>query len=107
MRKVCLYLVGVVVLGIFCALSFWAGVIYKEVEGYRYQTRREEALIEPILKSDAAYSHIGFGNYSGGGAVLYGYVASENDLSRLREAIIRAVGETHTERILRNVSVKK
>jgi hypothetical protein len=71
---------------------------------YNEQYHRERELVEPILANDPAFADVRLGQRSSGGIWLEGTVPTERDRSRLREAIVRAVGESRADEILIAVS---
>jgi hypothetical protein len=73
---------------------------------YQDQYFRERELIEPILRQPQ-YSRVELGQRSNGGIYLVGDVPTRAELDHLREAIVRAVGESRAQEILLAVHARR
>lgn len=93
------------ILGI--VIGFWCGLFYGESRGYHRQYLEERELIEPLLASDPALSDVKVLARSSGGLELIGTVPTQSDRDRLRDRIIRAVGEKRADEIVRPVMVSR
>jgi hypothetical protein len=67
----------------------------------------ERALIQPILLRDPAFAGVTIDErtWGGGGAELGGEVTNPADATRLREAIIRRIGESRAADLVRGITV--
>jgi hypothetical protein len=72
----------------------------REQRSYSEQYARERRVIEPLLASDPAFSELKIGQRSNGGVWMIGVIRSPAAYSRLREALIRAFGESRADEIL-------
>ena len=102
---------GLLTVGAFFSLGccFGSGVVVgllrKEGEYRNEQYRRERELIAPILAADPAYSRIEIYPLSVGGISLVGGVPTAADKDRLREQVIRAVGEARASQMMLGIDV--
>lgn len=91
------------VLGLIIGFGF--GILYTEQRGYQQRYLEEREQIEPILASDPAFKKVWCSRRSNGGVALDGTVPTQVDHDRLRERIVRAVGENRTKEIVLSVMV--
>jgi hypothetical protein len=91
------------------ALGFAAGMacglLLGDLNSYFRQYQVERELIDPILASDPAFRELQCSQRSNGGINLRGAVPTEADRDRLRERIVRAVGEKRADEIMYGVQV--
>jgi hypothetical protein len=91
----------------FCfGLGFAMGLGIGEQRKYTEQYHRERELVAPILASDPAFTEIAISQRSNGGIWLSGVVPTPQDISRLRESLIRAVGALRTEQLLSGIRLR-
>ena len=81
-------------------IGFGFGVLYTELRGYHQQYLDEREQIEPILASDPAFREVWCSRRSDGGVYLFGSVPTKADRDRLRERIVRVVGEKRADDIM-------
>jgi hypothetical protein len=97
-----------ILLGVSLLLSFgccfgsglFFGIMRGERFGYNRQYQQERELIEPILAKDPAFAAVEIHIRSNGGIFLSGEVPTTEDSARLRELVVRAVGEPRAKEIL-------
>jgi hypothetical protein len=92
----------------FCFTSgFIFGIFRGEGGAYYRQYEDENEAVTPILASDPAFGMITANQHSAGGVYLSGEVSTREDLDRLRNAIVLAVGKHRAEELMRGVTVKR
>jgi hypothetical protein len=98
-------------LGFFLVAGALIGMIIGTLlgQGSLYYRRylEEQEILSPILASDPAFSGVEINERSDGGVYLTGDLPTPPDLARLRERIIRAVGETRSKDVMRGVSAER
>lgn len=82
------------------AVGFGIGLTAAHFQAYKKQYDEERAMIEPFLASDPAFKDLRCSQRSNGGVSLSGMVRKHADLDRLREQIIRFVGERRALEIM-------
>lgn len=87
--------------------GFGVGLFYAELRAYQRQREEEQALIDPILATDPAFAEVKSSPRSSGGIDLWGTVPTQADHDRRRERVIRAVGESRANEIVRGVSIHR
>jgi hypothetical protein len=97
---------AVVCLGGCFGLGLFYGLMRGTEEGYRRQYQQERELVEPILAKEPAFAEVAIHRRSNGGIYLLGQVPTAQDYSRLRESVIRAVGEPRAKEILLAVDAR-
>jgi hypothetical protein len=86
--------------GVLCGLLAEQGAYHR-----RYLEECEA--LAPLLADDPAFTSIEIWELSSGGAHLFGEVATQADLLRLRKAVIHAVGESRSYIAMTGVWVKQ
>jgi hypothetical protein len=92
----------------FCAalfLAIGAFATHQSCKHERYELER--SLLQPILSRDPAFSGFELDESSRGGAELSVQVPTQADADRLRDAIVRAVGELRARELMRGVTVRQ
>ncbi|WP_020472973.1 hypothetical protein [Zavarzinella formosa] len=93
---------------VFCLCTGVAfGKLIGERNSYHRRYLEERELIAPLLVGEPALSGVSLLENSIGGVYLTGEVPAVEDLARLRNDVIRVVGERRTKEILAEVSVKR
>ena len=91
--------------GLFIGAGFGFGMLYAGGQIRMQQSHDEREVIEPILASDPAFSGLKCLERSIGGIEVIGTVSTQADHDRLRERIVRAVGEKRADEMVRPVMV--
>jgi hypothetical protein len=86
-------------------VGFAFGRLSAEGGAYNKQYHEERVLIEPLLATDPAFSKVQCSARSNGGVALVGTVPTQADRDRLREWIVRFVGEKRADEIVLAVGV--
>lgn len=86
-------------------VGFGFGLLYATGQAYQQQYLAEKERIEPILASDLIFRDVTCHRRSNGGVYLNGVVATQADRDRLREQIVRVVGEKRADEIVLAVMV--
>jgi hypothetical protein len=64
----------------------------------QYELERDD--VAAILAKDPAFKGVTIGEYSAGGIVLLGHVPTDSDLTRLRSAVSKALGDRLVSRVI-------
>jgi hypothetical protein len=95
-----LFLIG------FCLLvAGGIGIGIGERNAYHRQCLEERKVITPILMGDPAFVKVTM--FDDIGVMLFGEVATQDDLNRLRTKLTNAIGEKRTSEAMSGVSVKR
>ncbi len=82
------------------AIGLWLNNPIGDQGAHRSQYELERDDIAPILAKDPAFKGVTIGEYSAGGIVLLGHVPTEADLTRLRSAVSKALGDRIASRVI-------
>ena len=77
-------------------LSFIAGEMSATFEGRIERIDEEREWVSARLKGKPEFANVKIGPRSLGGVVVYGEVASQDELGRLRSEVFQAIGEHRT-----------
>jgi hypothetical protein len=105
----CLTLLGTFIAGVFvggCISFFLAYLVTNSYSYDKYKAERDA--IAPVIANDPAFKHIEIteDQEPRGGAHISGYVPTAADKKRLKELVIRALGERHSEYLMKPVRVR-
>jgi hypothetical protein len=92
-RRLTLIAGALLALGL-CFGSGWViGLMQGTRDAYRLRYLEERAAIAPAIAADPAFARVEVGERSNGGVELVGEVPTTGDLDRLRELLVRRLGE--------------
>lgn len=89
------------------AATFIVGAVIGEQGAYHRRFLEEQRELEVVLVGDSAFGGISVNEYSGGGALVHGDVATEEDLKRLTTIVERATGRAQARRSMSGVGVRQ
>jgi hypothetical protein len=102
-----LIIVGsILVLGLCLGAVLLGGLLAGERGAYHRRFLEEQQALAPVLVGDPAFAGVELYETSRGAASLTGEVPTTADLRRLREAVVRAVGEPRANKVMRGVGAK-
>lgn len=102
-------LLGVVfalALGLCMGAGFFVGLLVGEQSTYHRRFKEEQQALAPVLAADPIFAELQLQEYSGGGVLVSGEVPTVKDLARLKEVVIRVLGEQQAKQAMSNVSAK-
>ncbi len=94
------FLAGFVLAVVIGAIGFWLSNPVGDQVAQRSQYELERDDVAPILAKDPAFKGVEIGRYYTGGIVLMGHVPTETDLTRLRSAVSKALGDRLASRVI-------
>lgn len=92
-------------LGVAFVVGWIGGSATKEYREFERKYLLERQLIEPVLRSDSAFSKIQIGKYTGGGIYITGEVENQIAYERLRNEFVRLFGETRASELTSGIYV--
>lgn len=98
---------AVLMSGVCFSCGLLAGVLGGSRSAYHHRYREELDAIAPILAGDPAFERVEIHESSAGGVYLAGEVPTAKDRDRLREKVVRAIGERRAESIMIAVDVRR
>jgi hypothetical protein len=96
---------GCLILAVGIWFGAWAMATSIWHERYIQERNALDAIVPPIAK-DPAFKDVHITEESSGGAWISGYVPTTADKKRLRELVIRALGERHGENQMTHVHAR-
>lgn len=106
-RRFLLVVLALLVLGFAFGCGFIVGALVGTVDAYHRQYLEEREAFAPTIAADPAFAGIEIVQRSDGGIQLIGKVPTPEDLERLRDHVIRAIGETRAKEAMQAIHVSR